>query len=520
MRVRILPAIFACALPSLAVRAQEDIPLPGDPAAPDFAPLAEEILPDGTPPGPAVAPRISPLPVEGPKSLSEKGGQFHIHNGDAEQRRRLLQAAGLVRREVLASLRLPDQWVHPIVIEIRDALSLPRDADPVWTSILQIPGGFRIEVNVAPVRGSVPGLMLREHIVRAVLAEWILRGSESRDLDGVTPPPPDWLLHGTLELLDYREMGRPSDTFSTVFQLGHVLSVDEILNADAGRMDSVSRGIFRASCCGLIMMLQAQPHFSRRMPELLRSLATPGDETAALIFRAFPELSTSANSIGKWWSLQVASLAEPDSSEIRSPQETEQSLAEALVLRFPASPPGASRGGISAGLRKLFGKRGNRGEKASGAPAEDGSPPAETVTCDISEVDRYLSRSDRAEILTPVRGALLQCQMRAHPLYSPVIREYQEVISNLIEDRKVRESVEALSRLATVRANLGRNIREIEDFLNWYEVTSLEQPSGLFSEYLRVAGKYDPEHSRSSRNDPITRYMDAMEAELESPVRE
>jgi hypothetical protein len=425
-----------------------------------------------------------------------------------EQRDTLLDEAEATRRMLAAALRLEPVFSFPVVMQIRETSALRPGLPVVWSVISQTPDGFRFEINLVPQRNAVDGPLLRQEIVRCLLAEMLLRGHAGTDMAGRDPPPPDWLLHGVLELLDYQALGRPSEAFSTVFRLGRVLSIDDIFAADPRHMDSVSRMIYRSSCCGLLLMLMEQQNGGQHLAELFKTLALmPGDDATA-IARSYPKLSESGNSLGKWWSLQLATMAQPGMDELLSPQETSRELAKALVLEIPPEPAAtAKKSARGNALSRIFGRK----KKDSTDAAKPANPGA--TQCPIEEYARILSREDRASILARVELALTQLALRGHPLYRPVISEYRSLIKALTDGKKEKEASASFSALANVRRKLDRDMHGAEDYLDWFEATQSEGISGAFHDYLKTADEL--ERPLPSRRDPLTRYMNLMEQEYQ-----
>lgn len=462
---------------------------------------------------PVVPGKATPVPKVklGPRSsigeTSIQGGQFHVHAKVKEHRDKLLEEAEATRRMVANALRMDPAFTFPIVVQIRETSALRPGQPQVWSNISQTADGFRFEVNLVPQNNAVPGPLLQEELVRCILAEMLLRHHAGTDLSGHDVPPPDWLLYGLLELLEYQALGRPSDVFSTVFRLGHVLSVDDIFAANPRQMDSVSRTIYRSSCCGLLLMLMEQRDGRQHLAELFKILAViPGDDTA--IARAYPELTSSGNSLGKWWSLQLATMAQPGLDELLNTQETEAELAKALIVQLPPEESAKEKPAGKGPLSKLFGKK----KKEKEAAANEKKPVAGSVTaCPISEYTRILPRKDRGAIFGQAELALTQLAMRAHPLYRPVINEYLTVVKNLTDGKKEKEAASALTSLAGMRQKIEKDMQSAEDYLDWFEATQSQGRSSDFDEYLRTAASLAK--PPPPRRDPVSRYMNLMESE-------
>ncbi|MES2708657.1 MAG: hypothetical protein V4726_18830 [Verrucomicrobiota bacterium] len=512
------------------------IPAPAFPPSPPESPKPKSSAPsapqrpaansEALPPGPVPRIDIGPRDKTG-RTFSEES-PFVIWGGTRDQRANLFIAAGMVRRDVLDALHLGLEWRNPILIQLREPLAKGTDfRPPVWTAVSQVPGGFRIEINLVPRQGSVPGSLLRENIVRATLADLILRGHEKDDLNGRNSPPPDWLLHGAMALMDYRQLGRMSTTFSTIFQLGRVLSVSEILGAEPSGMDSVSLTIYRVSCCGLLMMLIEQPNGPTLLQKLLPALAMAGDDPAPVIERHFPALSSSSNGLSKWWSLQIAALSQPGLDEVQAPGETEQLLAEALTLRYTIRDEAKKTGG----MKRFFSKNKpapesnaadakdknkskdqDKEKTASAPPPAAPAVPAVEQTCDIREFEKVLPLPDHEAVLNRPNLDLTLLLLRAHPVYRPIIAEYQTVLRNIAKGKKLKEAAATFERLASTRQKLAAIMREIENTLDDYEARQSPEKSGAFEDYLRTAEEL--ERPPAPRPDPVSRYLDAMEAEI------
>lgn len=519
-------------LPPPPSAAHPPIPTPAQPATPASAGRSQTRVIPGLPKGAVPAPEINLQPRDKVGRTYSEDSPFVVWGGTREQRAHLFITAGIVRRDVLDALHQGPEWNHSIIIQLREPLAKGTDSrPPVWTAISQVLGGFRIEINIVPRMGSVPGPMLRENLVRATLADLMLRGHEKNDLSGHNSPPPDWLLHGTLALMDYRKMGRMSSTFSTVFQLGRVLSVSEILGADPNGMDSVSMTIYRVSCCGLLMMLIEQPKGPDQLQALLPALTLVDSDPTPVIERHFSSLSTSANGLSKWWTLQIAALSQPGLDEVQSPAETEQHLAGALTLRYTVKKQDPKKPGGNP-LKRLFSKNknipappadnhtppGKDGIKTAAAPPPPPPAPApaaadESVqTCGIEEFQKVMDLPDQESILNKADLDLTLLLLRAHPIYRPVIAEYQTAVRNLAKGKKIRESAAALERLAATRRKLTGTLQEIENTLDAYEASKSPDRSGAFEDYLRTAEEF--EQPPAPRADSISRYLDSIEAEI------
>lgn len=503
--------------PPSSVPAPAPIPPPPKPAQPSLPRTRFNSAPASPQRRPGDPERIRMSSGLGMEESSIRNGQFHVWGRDRDQRRVLLSAAAETQRLFLTALRLPPAFRHPIVVQIRDSGSLRPGTRPVWSEISEIPGGFRFEINVVPENKVVPGDLWREEIVRCLLSEIILRDRSGSDLSGADAPPPDWLLHGTLEMLSYQATGRPSEAFASVFRLGHVLPLEDIFRAEPRGMDTVSRSIYRASCCGLLQMLLEQPNSPASMAALLPALASAGDDPSSAIARSFPALTASGNSLPKWWALQLATMAQPGADEILSPKDSDAALSSALVFLLPADPDAASKPSPKpqGRLKRLFSR------KKSAADPQPANPPAPAAAAPDSS-DRslpfsswpdVLKRKDRAAILSGTSLALTKLSIRAHPLYRPLIADYLAVIKDLETAKHLKDLPERLRKTDATAASLRAELSRIEDYLDWFEATQQEEQGDEFRDYLRAEDEL--KRPPPPRNDPISRYLDEVAREFE-----
>lgn len=498
--------------------AQDNIPLPSKretapplPGKRELPPLEEaspglprmQMAPTAPafPTRPTLAPRIHLNPKTAVNESSVQGGQFRVYGRIKEQRDIVLEEAERTRRTIMTVLRMNQEFVSPIVIQIRETSALVTGRQAVWTSVVQVGEGFRIELNMVPQQNAVDGPLLRRELVRCILAERLLRQHSAADLAGRETPPPDWMLYGLLELLDYQAMGRPSDSFSAVFRLGHVLSLEDIFSFNPEDVDSVSRMVYRASACGLLLMLLERSSGGKNFSSLCDTIALMPDNDMAAIARSYPELNSSGNSLGKWWSLQLAAMSQPGLDELLTTQHTEQELVKALVLHLPAQPETA---GQKKPKKGLFSKKKPDEKAAPAAPATAADYPLEEFT-------RATTRKDRAQIFGRVELALTQLSLRAHPLYRPVVGRYLALVKDLSEGKKEKEAARTIASLALMRSNLLADMSKVEDYLDWYEVTQAEGTSGTFHDYLRSVE--ETQRPLPPRRDPLSRYLNLMESE-------
>lgn len=318
-----------------------DVPLLDKPPTLTLPPPKIVPLPEGDGKTPAVmappAPVQSALPPPTAKGASTSstsaGGLFIIHGADLQTRNWFNRLCETLAADLHRLLRDPQPQAIPVVLSLRlgNDLSLSEPSVKAVVSELTT-GGFQLQLTVQ-LRLDLNTNDLRAELIRILLAERILRGHE-RLTTTRNRILPEWILVGVTEALRYKDRSRPSALFAAVFKTGKIYDIEEILEAAPGKLDALSRAIYEASACALVLALLDQPEGSLRMSKFLNSLAKETRGDRELINEWFPAIAESKNSLDKWWSLQMANLARPSVFETLDPAETAKALDEALLLRF------------------------------------------------------------------------------------------------------------------------------------------------------------------------------------------
>src|SRR3954462_14559973 len=101
---------------------------------------------------------------------------------------------------------------------------------------------------------------------------------------------------------------------------------------------------------------------------------------------------------------------------------------------------------------------------------------------------------------------------RAHPMCAPIIAEYARIVAKLQRGNTFAVT-RRLEQLATTRRTISEQMRGVDDYLNWFEATSVTGPSGQFADYLKAADR--AAHPERTRRDPISIYLDALETQFD-----
>lgn len=281
---------------------------------------------------PAPIPSTSTRPAAAAVSTSITG-QFILHGSDLNTRSAFTMHSDELSQSLGQLLKDDGKFGIPVVIVLKAPPDISLIGPAVTTNISQLEhGGFHLQMNVQ-LRPDFQSEDFSHELVRVLLAERILRNHQQLESTRQRVLP-DWVLTGIIQAMDFRSRSRPSALFAAVFRSGQIFSIDKILSANPAELDALSRAIFETSTCALMLTLLDQPEGPLRFSKFLASLASDSKSDRELLQQFFPSLATSQNSLEKWWTLQMATLATPSALETMSIAETEEKLDEALTLHF------------------------------------------------------------------------------------------------------------------------------------------------------------------------------------------
>jgi hypothetical protein len=189
----------------------------------------------------------------------------------------------------------------------------------------------------------------------------------------------------------------------------------------------------------------------------------------------FPQIFPGGHSAEKIWERQVARLAATPPYQLLTGVETGRRLNEALRLKFS-----------------------HRGREKS---------------YDLAEFPKFLKHPSAETVLARLGHDLGQLEVRANPIYRPIISEYARVTAMLTRG-KTKGLALRLDRLRSARQAVAKQMRGIDDYLNWFEATQLRGPSGAFADYLKAAESAG--EPPKAKRDPISIYLDALQTQFEN----
>lgn len=329
------------AKPAVPAKASPPASVPTPAPSPDNSASKMQVLDAVTQqPAASEAPRVAApsdkIPITSSTSTS---GQFVVHGKVFQTRSAMSSRCEEVSQELRKVLHDREPWVLPIVVLLNTGDEAAKSkGPPIATAISELThGGFHFQVTI----NERPGLLaadLRKEIVRALLAERILRNHQKISMPAGRLLLPDWIMTGVLHAMDYRASARPSALFATIFRSGKIYGIEEIIEASPVEMDGLSRTIYETSCCALVLALVDQPDGSQHFNKFLNALASDPRSERELLSAAFPNFAASASSLNKWWSLQLATLSKPGIAEPFTAAESLKAIENAITIRYEAKP--------------------------------------------------------------------------------------------------------------------------------------------------------------------------------------
>jgi hypothetical protein len=409
-------------------------------------------------------------PLDVPRRSVSLSRQFVVYCDDLALRLALSSFAEETKASVLGALGQPDHWVAPIVITARPQETNRPLVPPAEVTLFEVEGGFKVEM-VVKIGADPRDIRLEQQITRAVLLEFAYRDSPSAVKGGrayLDPPP--WLIEGFVQMRVSRENGLDASLFQALIDGQKLLPLEAFLAQKPEHLDSTSFKLYGFYSMSLVQLLSEMPDGRAAMALLLKELPAGEDPNEALKKR-FPALAGSEQSVEKWWALGVARLAAANRYKGLSIAETELRLNSLLTLQI--------------------------------TPAKSDSPKQFA----LADFKQYLKHPQARPALKSLTVQLTALGASAHPLFRPIVAEYQRLTTDLARGKTGRVK-ERLAAAARYRELVLHRMNEIADYMNWFEATQSTTRSTAFDAYLKAAR--EPLTASSPRGDAISQYLDEM----------
>jgi hypothetical protein len=403
--------------------------------------------------------------------------QFIVYSADPNARAAIAMDAEDVKEKFLALLNTGDSWKNPIVIQLSPLDTADPGQPPSQVRVIDTEEGFKIDLNI--VLGSDPReAHFPQQLVRALLLEYAYRNQPSLVAAGATyADPPPWLVDGIASIAADPDPDANAGLFRSLILSGKTPTLATFLSENPATLDGPSRHLYSACSMSLLRLLTGLPNGHFLLQAFIRHWPGPNADPEAELLKAFPALDSGGQSLEKWWTLGLASLSASDRYQGLSLDETSQQLD--AMLKFDVVMDKAGK----------------------------------TQTFTLDQYPSFRKAPGAAAALNVLSIRLLGLEAQSNPLMREVVAGYQGLAVELFH--RQNHNLEArLTALADYRARLTAHMDQIADYLNWYEATQRTQASGSFDEYIRTADELDKD-AQTPRPDPISKYMDSVEQELE-----
>ena len=399
--------------------------------------------------------------------------QFVIYGADATLRGAISEVAEQTKTNLLALLRQRDGWKTAVVINLRSQQANLPEIPPANLRVSQTGFGVKLQLDLTVGR-NLDGSLVERQLLRAILLEMIYRDAGDLAPGATLVEPPDWLVEGVLALTPGREREALVEALSTADK---GKSLEEFLGQRFDLLDSAGRMLYRAYSVALVQLLLDEGGGRARLARYISSnVRRASNDPVADLQACFPQLR---DDVEKKWGSTVARLSEHQTYQLLTFAESERRLDELLQI------------------------------KISDGPRNRGRPKV----ANLSELSRRKLSPEEKAAVNQMSQALLLLVGTAHPVLRPVAREYQQIAALLIRGKR-RDIAKRVSYLDGTRKELAARMGDIDDYMNWFEATQMENQSGAFSDYLKAANQ--SQISAPRRRDPLSVYLDALEDQIET----
>lgn len=415
----------------------------------------------------AVAPVTTAVPPERSISASR---QFIVYGTELRVRGAICDLAEQTKRDLLRVLDQRDEWATPIVINAQYPQANLPETPRAALNFSQTGFGLKLQLDLT-IASDVSRPEVRRELLRAVVLEIMYRhrANVAAGTDYVSPP--DWLLEG-IQQSEFEPTA--TDLLAAPVAAQKILPLADFLNQRPEMLDAPGRALYRAYSFALVQLLAQSPDGPHRLAKFIAELPEASNDPLADLQKHFPGLSGSEGNAEKAWTAQIARLSVPRPYQLLSAVETERLLDETLQCKIAAAGSGK--------------------------------------TWQLSDFAKWEKSSNANSVLTGLTRELSTLAMRANPIYRPIVSEYA-TITRLLAAGKRKGILQRLERLSSSRKTLARQMRGIDDYMNWFEATKARALSGAFIDYMKAA---EASARPEPRRDPISVYLDVLEAQFQN----
>ena len=407
-----------------------------------------------------------------PQQSVSTSRQFIVYGTEFSVRGAICELAERTKHELLSFLGQRDQWTTPIVINARYPQANLPELPALRVDLAQTGSGLKLQLDLI-IGPAVQAPEVRRELLRALLLEMIYRRDPHLPPGTSYASLPGWLLDGIPSEQSQSEREGVATLLFAPARSGNVWPLHRFLLQQPELLDAAARHLYRAYSFALLDLLKRSANGPQRLNQFILDLPRASNDPMAELREHFPEVF-GAESAETIWQQHLARFAMEQPYQLLSSAETERRLEETVRLRIS-----------------------DRGSEMS---------------FELAQFPVFLKEKAAGSALTELAGNLTALATRAHPVYAPIIAEYAQIVTTL-QRRKTFTVARRLEQLARVRKAISAQMREIDDYLNWFEATNATGPSGQFADYLRAADR--AARPERTRRDSISIYLDALETQLD-----
>jgi hypothetical protein len=398
--------------------------------------------------------------------------QFIVYGTDVAGRGAICDFAERTKRELLALLGQGDDWTAPIVINAQYSRANLPEALRLKVGFAQTGFGLKLQLDLV-IDSGVSRPEIRRELLRALVLEMVYRSHPNIPAGAVYVSPPDWFLDG----IPAQQSDLTRDRVAAILALpvvsGNVLSFQKFVEQRPELLEGSGRNLYRAYAFALVDWLVRSPDGPRHLTQFLLDLPASSNDPVAELRKHFPGLLDSDRAEATWQK-QVARISADQPYRLLGSAETERQLGEILRLRI------------------LEGKTEKRYE--------------------LAQFPVFLKNKSAKKTLSSLACDLGSLATRAHPIYAPIIADYAGITALLVRG-KTLDVPRRLDRLERTRQAIAGRMREIDDYLNWFEATSQARLSGEFADYMKAAER--AAQPAQTKRDSISVYLNALETQFD-----
>jgi hypothetical protein len=396
--------------------------------------------------------------------------QFIVYGTDLAMRGAICEFAEQTKRELLTLLGQRDNWRTAIVIDAQYPRSNLPELPKLRVDVGQTGFGLKLQLHFV-VNADTRPPELRREVLRALLLEIMYRGHGNIAAGTTYTSPPDWLLDGVPAAGSDFSPDQLGNLLALVARPGKILPLEKFVTQRPELLDAAGRTLYRAYAFALVDLLSHAPDGGLRLTRFITDLPSASNDLMADLRAHFPRLLEATE---QTWEKQIVRLSASQPYQLLGSAETEKILNEKLRIRFAERTPGK--------------------------------------TFELEDYRDLLKSRSAKNVLDALARDLSALATRAHPIYAVLIAEYAEISARLARGKTAGVNGR-LERLRKTRDAVTVQMRAIDDYLNWFEATRLERPSGRFVDYMEAAERAN--RREQSRRDPISVYLDVLETQLE-----